>query len=55
MNKTLTNCNKSEHEHASRKPNIWGELLKKNIGRNLEQDVRNEEDDKSDVVSIAVQ
>ena len=40
---TLAYRHQSEKEHAKGKPNIWAQPLEKDIGRDLEDDVRDEE------------
>jgi hypothetical protein len=48
----LADGRETEEEHACRKPDAWFEFLQEKVGRNLKQDVRNEEDDQGDVESV---
>lgn len=43
----------AEEEHVDRKPDVGLKLLEEDIGRDLEDTIRDEEDDKSGIVLVS--
>lgn len=52
MNKTLQHSDKSKAKHADTQPDAGLHLFQQDVGRDLEEDVRDEEDDKGCVVAV---
>lgn len=54
LNEALAHGGETEEEHVDRQPHVRLELLEEDVGRNLEQTVRHEEDDECVVVLCAI-
>jgi len=52
LHKALQHSNETETKHADAEPDARFHLFEKDIGRDLEEDVGDEEDDQSSVVAI---
>jgi hypothetical protein len=54
LGKSLEHRDETEHEHAEREPEVGTELLQKDVGRDLEEDIRDEKDDESGTVLVGI-
>lgn len=55
LDEALEHGNESKSEHTHGEPDAWREFLEDHVRRNLEEDVRDEEDDQGNVVLVTVQ